>query len=530
MFSSQHMGLACAAGLLALGTGCLKSAGAESGPSPTPAASSPRKCGSQTINFSPTISPDTSASNQLDANCFAWGQFIALNWPASALTADGGTQSVYFGKPGDLSPVQWQTYMSTDLLFQPEGAAPPPWGTQPELTKQCLDEANLTAEQARQLLPLMAASKFTEQFDDEGNSAQAFPFSGPAWLGARNGTNVWYDIRISKPEYDYIVDAGLYNANSQAAWVDGGAGKPIVLPAGSFSTDVGTIELKAAWMEVDSPQDSRWNAYKLSLAVVADPLTQKCRTTLVALVGLHIIHKTSVQPTFVWATFEHVDNAPDDKDADAGTRSWNFYDAQCKPKTLQLEARCSADGGATEVTVGCTPNVPPPYHLGAGCPAPVPIQVTRQTPLDSYAQEANSTVQQLIGDNYKDSVWKNYMLVSTLWSSSPTSSQNKTEPLDFASPMPSDADPIANTTMETYVQAKVPPSSGFPESDNRTSNCVVCHKKASIQGNSGWATDFSFVFKLASAPAASSRVKQATQTLKKKVRAVERPRLRRIIR
>ncbi|WP_434424516.1 hypothetical protein [Nannocystis pusilla] len=85
---------------------------------------------------------------------------------------------------------------------------------------------------------------------------------------------------------------------------------------GAFQpSEVGALELKAAWMEVPNPDDAQWNRYKLAQAVVVDPATQKCQALTVALVGLHIIHKTQAQPTWVWATFEHVDNAPDAADA-----------------------------------------------------------------------------------------------------------------------------------------------------------------------------------------------------------------------
>lgn len=517
MSSSQSFAGASLVGLLALGTGCLRSA--EAGPA-APTAQAPAaataaapkvaatastaptsfKCGnSQTITFGPTIPPDMSrVSSQSDADCFAWSEFISLNWPEAGVLPDGGTGDAGFGTPGDLSAVQWQTYMSAELLFPPDGGAPPPWGTQPEATADCLAEAHVTAEQARHLLPLMQASKVSEM---SGLSRdQAFPFSGPAWLGAKNGTNVWYDVRVSQPEYAYTVDAGLYNANNQAAMVD--AGTPLNLPAGSFTTGIGAIELKAAWMEAPNPSDAKWNSYKLAQAVVADPSTQKCRTTTVALVGLHIIHKTAGQPTFVWATFEHVNNAPDDG-ADAGTTDWNFYNAQCQPKTVQVSATCSADGGTSQV-VGCTPNVPPPYYLGEGCPGPAPTQVTRLTPIDATAQQVNQTAQQAVAQSYPGSVWSNYMLVNTLWSTNPSADSPKPvkAPLPFSGAAPSANTPIANTTMETYVQQQGP-------SSGTVSNCIVCHKNATIAGGSGYTSDFSFIYGTASAPASAKTQKKA---------------------
>jgi hypothetical protein len=60
-------------------------------------------------------------NNQSQVNCFAWQEFIALNW---------STDSTHgFGDPSDLTPVQWETYMPRDVLFQANGVPPPNWGT-----------------------------------------------------------------------------------------------------------------------------------------------------------------------------------------------------------------------------------------------------------------------------------------------------------------------------------------------------------------------------------------------------------------
>lgn len=523
--------------LLSMTAGCLKSApSAEAGPARAEAsmpratgaaqASTPTSfpCGNtQTLTFGPDIPPDFSqVASQKDADCFAWQQFIALNWPAAAL--DGGVDAG-FGTPGDLGAVQWQTYMDTEQLFLPDGGAPPPWGTPPTVNPACLSEAGLSAAQAEGRLALTVASKFEEQFDPN-SSAQAFPFSGPAWLGAQNGTNVWYDVRISQPEYQYVVDAGLYNAASQMAQAD--AGVALVLPQGSFQPNsIGAIELKSAWMEVTTPTDSRWNRYKLAPAVVVDPSTQKCRTATVALVGLHIIHATQSQPTLVWSTFEHVDNAPNNG-ADAGTTAWNFFNAQCKPRTVQVPAACAADGKSTQVTVGCTPNTPPPYFIGDGCPAPSPVQVTRMTPIDTTAAQITATVQQQLQQAYPGSVWGNYLLVNVLWSTgaSPSPTKPVKAPLPFASPAPSGNIPIANTTMETYIQQTADFGRG-----PQASNCIVCHAGATIQGPSGIASDFSFIFGLAQGLPASNaalmKSKQVTPAIK--AGRTHPPRMRRIL-
>jgi hypothetical protein len=52
-----------------------------------------------------------SFNNQSQADCFAWQEFVTLNWSMD--------KSHGFGDPGDLTPVQWETFMPRDVLFQP---------------------------------------------------------------------------------------------------------------------------------------------------------------------------------------------------------------------------------------------------------------------------------------------------------------------------------------------------------------------------------------------------------------------------
>jgi hypothetical protein len=446
-----------------------------------------------TINFSPDVPYDLkNFSSQLMADCFAWSEFVSLNWP----TISGAG----FGDPGDTAPVQWQTYMDAGLLFPTDGSKPPPWGTQPSIPSDCMSQAKVSASAAKTMRVLTMTSKTDSPFSID----QAAPSDAPNWLGAQNGTNVWYEIVVSEDEYKYVVNNGLYNANTQASYVNNGQGSPVVLPKGC-STDIGescpngsmlgAVELKAAWIEApDYGSNGKWNRYKVTQAVVVDPGTQECRQTNLALVGLHILHKTTNQPTWVWATFEHVDNVPTPGVA-APADGYNFYNASCQVQNLSVPATCTKAGGSgtVQITVGCTPNTSPPYYLGEGCPAAVPIQVTRSTQLDSNAQSANQIVQSGIKQNYPNSVWQYYQLIDVLWSTNPT--QDPTKAIAIPHPSTSmtsgNGGLVANTTLETYVQ---------------TMTCTDCHQYAAIApknstcqsatgGSPGQCeSDFSFLF------------------------------------
>ncbi|MEZ4314659.1 MAG: hypothetical protein R3F14_42130, partial [Polyangiaceae bacterium] len=83
--------------------------------------------GAPVITFGPTVPPDLrSFTNQGYADCFAWWEFVSLNWP---------TEGSMFGAPGDTTPVAWETYMAFQDLYPPDGSRPPPWGTPQPLPK-----------------------------------------------------------------------------------------------------------------------------------------------------------------------------------------------------------------------------------------------------------------------------------------------------------------------------------------------------------------------------------------------------------
>jgi hypothetical protein len=464
------------------------------------------------MGFGPTVPPDFGIGNQTDADCYAWQEFIAVNWPAAGSN---------FGAPGDTSAVQWLEYMDTHQLFQPNAAPPPPWGTPPQITEACQREAGLTDAQARNVHPLVNATKFSNDILDSSDTDQAFPRDAPAWLGDTRGNNVWFEVRVNEDEYNYVVENQFYNADKQLAFYtsQNPVAVPIQLPAGCQgpsatcpTTVTGAVELKAAWLQVPNPGDAKWNSYKLTTAIVVEPTTQKCEPVTVALVALHIIHKTQSQPTWIWATFEHKDNAPD-----AGapsTRAWSFYNPSCTPTTVAVPAACQFNGQASVVTT-CTPNTPPQYQIGDGCPAPTPTQVTRVNPIDATAATVNATVQAAIQRAFPGSVWQSYLLVNVVWSTNPPvippackagapGCQSLTAPQLAPSLNPSGA--VASTILETYIQDHSP-SNAFAKS-----NCLLCHVGATVPNAptaTPYASDFSFALGEAQSPAGSAFASRA---------------------
>jgi hypothetical protein len=373
------------------------------------------------------------------AACLAWQQFVALNWPT-----DGST----FGQAG-LHPVQWERFIQKEVLFPANGEAPPPWSTALQARAEMFGApANHVVQKV-----LFTASKFSRTFVDT-SFQEAAPVNGPNWLGAQNGTNVWYEVLLNKDYYDFIVANNLYNVEGQEAFANGG--KNFVFPSGSMNNStVGAMELKAAWMEVDNPQDSaRWSHYKLSEAWVRDPGVDTLRLVRLALVGLHVIHKMETQSSWFWTTFEQEDNVPDG--APIPGKRYNFFDASSTSK----------------------PNVPPTYNLGPGHP-PTPIQVTREIPIESSVRVINQKVTSFLAQQAPNNVFSHYQLVNALWFTDPPPDADSLQltPKNIAMATSIPAIPVANSVLETYVQH---------------TTCISCHRRASLASNSRVSSDFSF--------------------------------------
>ena len=299
-------------------------------------------------------------------------------------------------------------------------------------------------------------------------------------MGAQNQTNLWYEVLVNKDEYDYIVENQFYNANNQYDFVS--AGNVIKLPEGS-SSQVGAIELKATWLEVTNPEAPKWNYYKLSKAILIEPETGTAKESLVALIGLHILHKTKSQPTWFWATFDHVDNVPLTGQT-AG--DFNLYSPDCQPKTVTVPANCGKNTNSQEMkyTVDCVPNTSPPYYLCSNV-GPVPIQVIREIPIDTQARKVNQQLQEFIQKNFPGSVWSNYQLINMIWSTTPQNFQTNKIPQGVKSMQP--VIPVSNPASETYIQSVT---------------CFNCHKTATIASTlidpkPKFASDFSFIFEFA---------------------------------
>jgi len=449
--------------------------------------------------LSPGVPGDSPILGQPAFDCFAWQEFIALNWPVPLQAGAAPAGSAELGKPGDTSPVVWETYMDVHGIMRDDAQPPIPWGESPPVPEACrrLEQA---AGGAR---VLRMTSKFHVDFEEPDDFEEAAPTQQPNWLADRDGNLVWYEILIDKPEYDYIAQNGFYNAETQLQKVSSGV--HINLPRGVYNAGQGAMELKAAWLTVQDPKAEKWRRYKLSRALAYDPRHDTCDFITVALVGLHILHKTETQPQWTWATFEHVDNAPDPSQVATAGERYTFYRSDCKPQPVSAHCQNVVKKGCQPPDdndqTSCTPNTEPAYCLQLdGEPdklcRPYPIQVVREMPIpdsnDNPIQRLNKGVQEMYRKANPDSVWQYYQLVDVLWSDSAVDEnlapKPPVTPLSQSGLRPSPPSlPVSNAVLETYVQNLA---------------CVNCHHSATIADaqDPAFASDYTFVLGMAKSP------------------------------
>lgn len=382
----------------------------------------------------------------------AWQMFVALNWQASQ---SGGSPTTGLSGAG---PVVWQTYARPEAVFGgPVGNCPNP---------DNLPTFNLIA-------------KADAQDRDEG----ILQATGQPLIDV-NGNWALFERRMNGVEQDYILAQGLNTYAGQQAFVT--AGKSVLFQPGQqvpTNGTVGAIELKAAWRIIsDAEKSSYFNIQALidvQGAYVRDgaPL---CATVTLGLVGLHIIQANSAQgallPQFIWATFEHNNNAP------TAAAACDPVDNNCYTTIANNNCPAPANAGNFSFSQNACSSVPvnTPPVLGQGDSEYIwerqqpyaaayttqvgtqqcGTQVSRCWQVYDLTQDLNTAwVGQLTAIN---SVFANYSLVGTNWGAAiefePGKLDNNSVPAF-----------LGNTTLETYIQ-----------SDPKVGNCVGCHANATL--------------------------------------------------
>jgi hypothetical protein len=303
---------------------------------------------------------------------------------------------------------------------------------------------------------------------------------------------VRYDIRFDVNMYDSIVLQNFYTAPQFTAACQPDPNnngtcknnlKLWMTPSGANEhPEPGSIEIKTSWRDFGTPASC--------------PASQFYCNGRFGLVGLHYVNKTFSHGEWIWASFEHVANAPGcapGSDSPIAPQSpigsaWSFFN----PATAGSGVMSSKTCNVTSSPPQCNAN---PNPTGK---AWVPVNVCRT---DSIAAGGASSANCTVGTTANNAgnvaclnasiqpqlsgVWKNYKLIGAVWTAGgmgPNQDfriqifQSQVPGIPYAAP--AGFTHLADTTMETWLQMG---STGYDPFKTNASQagCFLCHNQPS---------------------------------------------------
>ncbi len=362
--------------------------------------------------ISPDVPHDVTAgpsASVAELACFAWQEFIALNWiamdPASTgMRGRADTTAPFLIGPSDQDSqgnfplVVWQTYRHKNELFPADGNTDSSFdSSQPTYVYSTPPTAGSV------VAPLTGQPSFNlfNNLDEtsEIGLCNMYSHADPT-TEPETGIRIGYEAKVSRAVFDYANQSGFTqpgptkqyltlqnalaaNQGNLAAYggicsIPPGTTQQIVmLPCGDNSVTgdagEGAIEIKAAWRQLTDAEVSGGRFFMRKVLYYTGPQgNQTYNNAVWGLVSLHIIHKTKSFPAFVFATWEQVDNYDDTATPPANSQNLAFENT--------------------------------------GTPLPI-IPVTRVHPIHSQVAATNDAVHTAFMTGNADTVWQYYELI-----------------------------------------------------------------------------------------------------------------------
>jgi hypothetical protein len=390
---------------------------------------------------------------------FSWQSFAALNWPADSAGRPIGNSIADYPDV----PRVWEHYPDIAEVFD----------NQSPLLLQ-VKNARVNKQKFFHLL-----SKMPKRKDSIGD---VFNPDGKPLID-RNLNFAVFEVKTNPVEADFIISHNLITQQGIDTFYrnhgNSFALPASVLPAKGQTASVGSMEIKTSWRILDSSKGDIPSRYYTRDALIFVDTTNSVSgkafiiKAKVGLTGMHIVRKTARFTTWIWSTFEHVDNTPD-----------NIQEAQMHPNPPIPWSYYNT------ATLGLTPNQPAshlkndngrykfdsvkPYAKRyadsvAGEQDGKKIygtQAQRVYPIYYRTQQVNKAWQQKL----QGTVWANYKLIGSQWTSAdPGVLKSANVPAM-----------LGNSSMETFPLI--------------SASCITCHSGAYIRyGKDSIPTDFSFM-------------------------------------
>ena len=328
-------------------------------------------------------------------------------------------------------------------------------------------------------------------------------------LEAQNGSLVYY-VTLTNDVYAYFATREkLLNLQDPFPTTEEELNKIKSFASAHGTTlsdpDALAIELKSAWVEAAGLPDR--NDYITMTATIptydrSNPKKWKFnghKTAELALVGIHVVGSTAGHPEMIWATFEHLNNAPlasytynstsGQKTVPQDTAGPWLFSSNHPSSFNEMHMQTSGPDivAVSPHTISPSDTIRWKAWGGASDLAPNPIDGSPPSPTtaasDTEIISINNNVRGMMASG---DIRNNYIMTGATWTAGGVA------PLPFGeNPTPNDpgnqvgTSQLANTTMETYQQGQNTRAKGG-------SNCLSCH--VSNPSANGVATSISHVF------------------------------------
>jgi len=303
--------------------------------------------------ISPDVPHDVPAGQKASIQelaIFAWREFIALNWSAldPATTGERGRAdtakdflTIKADADGSFPLLVWQTYRHKNELFPADGKTDSTFDSKAPTYKYkgpSIKPGTNTVVGPSAIVTPPSFNLFNN-LDETSEIGLCNMFAHQT--GGQSGIRIAYEAKVSRALFDYANKNGLTtcddkgncptltaarkNTMTNLAQYGGictpptgvSAASIVMLPCGDDATagdeGEGAIEIKAAWRQLTTQESAsgRFLTRKVIFYSGQQFVSQQYNNAVWGLVALHIIHKTKAFPTFVFATWEQVDDFDD---------------------------------------------------------------------------------------------------------------------------------------------------------------------------------------------------------------------------